>query len=105
MLKQFALVVALCGAYASIRPALADPVNATAPVALFNVELLDGTDLSNASGLMLDFGPTTARGAGTSCPSQPKRQSLWKGRFTSTPRWADRETRHSRSASAVSVVS
>lgn len=68
MLKQFALAVALCGAYASIRPALADPVNATAPVALFNVELLDGTDLSNASGLMLDFGTTTARGAGDFLP-------------------------------------
>lgn len=49
-----------CGA----GPAAAAPVNAADPVALFEVELLDGTDLTNATGLRLSAGVTTSQGAG-----------------------------------------
>ncbi len=66
MRKKLSIVVAaFCGAaLCAIAPAQATPVNATVPVALFNVDLLDGTDLSNTTGLYLDLGVTTARGAG-----------------------------------------
>ncbi len=55
---------ALCG----FSPSQASPVNATAPIASFNVDLLDGTDLSNTIGLDLDLGVTTAHGAGNLLP-------------------------------------
>ena len=66
MRKKFSIAaMALCSAaLCAIAPAQASPLNATAPIALFNVDLLDGTDLSNATGLYLDIGVTTARGAG-----------------------------------------
>ena len=66
MRKKFSIAVAaLCGAaLCALAPAQASPVNAAAPIALFNVALLDGTDLSNTTGLFLDIGVTTARGAG-----------------------------------------
>lgn len=65
MQTRFMLAAALCGAaWLSGAPAQAGPVNAADPVALFNVDLLDGTDLSNTTGLRFDSGVTTARGAG-----------------------------------------
>jgi len=66
MQTRFVLAAAaLCGAaWLSGAPAQAGPVNAADPVALFNVDLLDGTDLSNTTGLRFDNGVTTARGAG-----------------------------------------
>ncbi len=66
MRKKFSIAAAaLCGAaLCSLAPAQASPVNATAPIALFNVALVDGTDLSNTTGLSFDFGLTTAQGAG-----------------------------------------
>lgn len=65
MRKKFSMVAAAFGAaLCALAPAQASPVNATAPIALFNVDLLDGTDLSNTTGLHLDIGVTTARGAG-----------------------------------------
>jgi len=66
MRKNFFLAAAaLCGAAIfAAAPAQASPLNATAPIALFNVDLVDGTDLSNTTGLYLDLGVTTARGAG-----------------------------------------
>ena len=66
MKKKFSLAAAaLCGAaWLLSAPAQASPVNATAPIALLNVDLMDGTDLSNTTGLYLDAGVTTARGAG-----------------------------------------
>ena len=64
MSKRFVMLVALCAAWSAPRLALADPVIATAPVALFDVNLVDGADLASASGLAMDFGTTTARGAG-----------------------------------------
>lgn len=45
-------------------PARADPVNAAAPIALFDVTMLDGTDLRNTTGLQLADGLTSSRGAG-----------------------------------------
>ena len=55
----------VCGAGPfSVGPADAAPVNAADPLALFDVELLDGTDLSNASGVRLSTGVTTSQGAG-----------------------------------------
>ena len=66
MRKKVSLAIMALAAAASAAtvPAQASPVNAAAPVALFNVDLVDGTDLSNTTGLYLDTGVTTARGAG-----------------------------------------
>ena len=66
MRRRVSLVtMALCAAaFLAGVPAQASPVNAAAPIALFNVDLVDGTDLSNTTGLYLDTGVMTARGAG-----------------------------------------
>lgn len=66
MRKKFSIATAaLCGALlCAFTSAQASPLNATAPIALFNVALLDGTDLSNTTGVSFDFGMTTTQGAG-----------------------------------------
>lgn len=66
MHTKFMLAAAALCAAAWLAPmaAQAGPVNAAEPVALLNVTLLDGTDLSDTTGLALDGGITTARGAG-----------------------------------------
>jgi hypothetical protein len=66
MRKKFSMAAAaLCGAaLCALAPAQASTLNATAPIALFNVALVDGTDLSNTTGLSFNFGLTTAQGAG-----------------------------------------
>ena len=61
---SLAMMVLAAAASAAAMPAQASPVNAAAPVALFNVDLVDGTDLPNTTGLYFDTGVTTARGAG-----------------------------------------
>jgi hypothetical protein len=66
MRKNFltALAAFFGAALCVLAPAQASPVNATAPIALFNVALVDGTDLSNTTGLSFNLGLTTAQGAG-----------------------------------------
>lgn len=63
MLRLVAVAAAMLGAVLA-GPARADPVNAAAPVALFNVTMLDGTDLRNTTGLQLAKGLTSSQGAG-----------------------------------------
>ncbi|MGI4942368.1 MAG: PEP-CTERM sorting domain-containing protein [Janthinobacterium lividum] len=66
MRKKFSIAAAaLCGAaLCAIAPAQASPLNATVPIALFSVGLLNGTDLSDTTGVSFSFGVTTDQGAG-----------------------------------------
>ena len=66
MRKRFSITMAaFCGAaLCALAPAQASPVNATVPIALFDVDMVDGTDLSNTTALSMDFGFTSSRGAG-----------------------------------------
>ncbi len=63
MLKRVVVAAAMLGAVLA-GPGHAAPVNAAAPIALFNVELLDGTDLRNTTGLQISSGLMSSRGAG-----------------------------------------
>ncbi len=65
MLTRLVMAAVLCGAAGvTAAPAHAAPVNATAPIALFNVMPVDGSDLSNATAVRFASGVTTSRGAG-----------------------------------------
>lgn len=63
MLRPVVMAAAMLGGLLA-GPAQAAPVNAAAPIALFDVELLDGTDLRNTTGLQILSGLMSSRGAG-----------------------------------------
>ncbi|MGI4942366.1 MAG: hypothetical protein ACRYHQ_17665 [Janthinobacterium lividum] len=61
----FKATAALFGAVlCSLSPAQAAPSNSSAPIALFNVAMLDGTDLTSTIGIRLSSGTTTSPGTG-----------------------------------------